>query len=121
MASEHMKARTVVSVALNSMVDLDKPVIVRLGLEDKRTVGVGSWSTQDGQLVLTLTDDHDFFPVDRYALGVPTRTVRRTHSENRSRGMFATDAEKAKASESVAPSSPVKVRASDDSEEADHA
>lgn len=51
-----ISARTLVSVAINATVDLEKPVIVRLGLWDNRATYLGTWSSRDGHLMLTLAD-----------------------------------------------------------------
>jgi hypothetical protein len=84
-----LAARTVLSVALNSRVDLDKPVLIKLGLYDERTIEARYWSTKGGHLVLTLDEDHDFFPIARYVLGAPDRSAMRTGTEHKTRGMFA--------------------------------
>lgn len=57
--ADELKTRTVVSCALNGTVDLEKPVVVKLGLFDERVVGVCAWSSRDGHFVLTL-DKTDF-------------------------------------------------------------
>ena len=89
-----LPARMVASVALNGACDLSKPVKIKLGLDDDRTVYVKAWTIRDGHLTLVLTDDHDFFPVAHYVLGAPGRSAMRTGSEHKARGMFATQQEK---------------------------
>jgi hypothetical protein len=51
-----MTLRTVISTGLVPGVDLDKPLLVRLGLGDPRVIPAGSWSSYQGHHIVTLAD-----------------------------------------------------------------
>ena len=85
-----MNLRTVISMAITSSVDLDKPLLIKLGCFDDRTIEAVSWSIQkDGHLVLTLDDRHDHFPVGRALIDSAKDGVLRTNSEHLKRGGFS--------------------------------
>lgn len=95
MSRDALSARMVLrSAALGD--DLDKPVLIKLGLFDDRTITIKAHGHDaHGCLVLTLDDEHDFFPVGRYTLDGREPWPLRTHSEHRQRGGFKTDEERA--------------------------
>lgn len=51
-----LKLRTVLSTALHSGIDLDKPLMVRLGLHDPRIVPARCWSSWEGHHLVVLDD-----------------------------------------------------------------
>lgn len=51
-----LKLRTVLSTALHGGIDLDKPLMVRLGLHDPRIVPARCWSSWEGHHLVVLDD-----------------------------------------------------------------
>jgi len=91
--SKPMTGRSILGLALHA--DIDKPVVIKLGIHDSRTLSVKAWSTKDGALLLVLDEDHDFFPVGRYIFGGRRDIeIRRTATEHEQRGGYPNKADK---------------------------